>query len=107
MESPMDVDQGQFSKFPATTSPEIVEIGEESKSLASSRDGGGGASDVYVAVGKHDLHVLKWALDHVVSPESRVFLVHVFSPIAYIPTPGPVLSVICVHVVVSCFLFTE
>lgn len=67
-------------------SPEIVEIGEESKSIISSRDGG--ANDVYVAVGKDDIDVLKWALDHAVSPGCCVFLVHVFPPLTYIPTPG-------------------
>ncbi|CAK9137554.1 unnamed protein product [Ilex paraguariensis] len=67
-------------------SPEIVEIGEDSKSMISSRDGGG-IDDVYVAVGKNDLNVVKWALEHAVSPGSRIFLVHVFPPITYIPTP--------------------
>ncbi|KAK3227950.1 hypothetical protein Dsin_007812 [Dipteronia sinensis] len=66
-------------------SPEIVEIGEDSKSISASRDTV--ASDVYVAVGKDDLDVLKWALDHAVSPGSRIFLVHVFPPITYINTP--------------------
>ncbi|TXG50211.1 hypothetical protein EZV62_022735 [Acer yangbiense] len=66
-------------------SPEIVEIGEDSKSISASRDTA--ASDVYVAVGKDDLDVLKWALDHAVSPGSRIFLVHVFPPITYINTP--------------------
>ncbi|XP_057804281.1 U-box domain-containing protein 52-like [Salvia miltiorrhiza] len=77
------MEEGQYRNLAAKSSPEIVEIAEESNSTAASRDGG----DVYVAVGKHDLHVLRWALDHVVSPESRVFLVHVFSPITYVPTP--------------------
>ncbi|KAK6123549.1 hypothetical protein DH2020_042697 [Rehmannia glutinosa] len=82
----MDIEEGQYRNW-AATSPEIVEIGEESKSIVvGSRDGGG--SDVYVAVGKNDLHVVKWALDHVVSPGSRLFLVHVFPPITYIPTPA-------------------
>ncbi|KAK9198107.1 hypothetical protein WN944_013290 [Citrus x changshan-huyou] len=69
-------------------SPEIVEIGEDhSRSIgAASRDAA--ASDVYVAVGKDDLHVLKWALDHAVSPGARIYLVHVFSPVTYINTPG-------------------
>lgn len=67
-------------------SPEIVEIGEDSKNITTSRDTGG--SDVYVAVGKDDLDVLKWALAHAVSPGTRVFLVHVFPPITYINTPG-------------------
>ncbi|PIN21203.1 Ubiquitin--protein ligase [Handroanthus impetiginosus] len=84
-ENSMAIDQeGQYRNFP-TSSPEIVEIGEESKSIVCSGDGG--ANDVYVAVGKNDLHVVKWALDHVVSPGSRVFLVHVFPPISYISTP--------------------
>ncbi|KAI3454436.1 hypothetical protein Pfo_011099 [Paulownia fortunei] len=83
-ENSMAIEEGQYRNWPAT-SPEIVEIGEESKSIVGSRDGG--ASDVYVAVGKNDLHVVKWALDHAVSPGSRVFLVHAFPPITYIPTP--------------------
>lgn len=65
-------------------SPEIVEI-DESKSFASStRDGG---NSVYVAVGKDDMDVLKWALNHAVLPGASVFLVHVFPPVNYIPTP--------------------
>lgn len=69
-------------------SPEIVEIGEDTKSTVtiSSRDCG--LNDVYVAVGKNDLDVVKWALDHAVSPGATVFLVHVFPPITYISTPG-------------------
>ncbi|KAK9113638.1 hypothetical protein Syun_020435 [Stephania yunnanensis] len=69
-------------------SPEIVEVGEESRSV--SKDGG--ANDVYVAVGRDDLDVLKWAIDHMVVPESRVFLVHVFPPVNNIPTPVGKLS---------------
>ncbi|KAJ6418213.1 hypothetical protein OIU84_001579 [Salix udensis] len=66
-------------------SPEIVEIGEDIKTVTSSRDGVN--RDVYVAVGKNDMDVLKWALDHAVLPGARVFLVHVFPPLTYIPTP--------------------
>ncbi|XP_023516951.1 U-box domain-containing protein 33-like [Cucurbita pepo subsp. pepo] len=66
-------------------SPEIVEIGDESKTIISSSDRG--ATDVYVAVGKDDIDVLKWALDHAVSPGCCVFLIHVFPPLTYIPTP--------------------
>ncbi|GMY14925.1 U-box domain-containing protein 33-like isoform X2 [Fagus crenata] len=66
-------------------SPEIVEIVEDNNSLTTSRDVS--VNDVYVAVGKDDLDVLKWALDHAVSPGARVFLVHVFPPITYIHTP--------------------
>ncbi|KAI3970432.1 hypothetical protein MKX01_024079 [Papaver californicum] len=68
-------------------SPEIVEISEESRSFimnSVSRDGG---VNVYVAVGKDDLHVLKWTLEHAVSPGAAVFLIHVFPPITSIPTP--------------------
>ncbi|KAK3037529.1 hypothetical protein RJ639_030337 [Escallonia herrerae] len=71
-------------------SPEIVEIGEDSKSFIASRDQG--AKDVFVAVGKDDLKVVKWALDHAVSPGARVYLVHVFPPISYISTPGNTIS---------------
>lgn len=68
-------------------SPEIEEIGEGSKSVSiSSRDCG--MNDVYVAVGKNDLDVVKWALDHATSPGATVFLVHVFPPVTYISTPG-------------------
>ncbi|KAF5190737.1 U-box domain-containing protein 33-like isoform x1 [Thalictrum thalictroides] len=65
-------------------SPEIVEI-DESKSFSSStRDGG---NNIYVAVGKDDLHVLKWILNHAVLPGTCVYLIHVFPPVNYIPTP--------------------
>ncbi|XP_043706524.1 U-box domain-containing protein 52-like isoform X2 [Telopea speciosissima] len=67
-------------------SGEIVEIEDNSNSTTSSRDGGE-TKDIYVAVGKEDLEVLKWALDHSAGPGSRVFLVHVFPPIHYITTP--------------------
>ncbi|KAL8123419.1 U-box domain-containing protein 36-like [Apium graveolens] len=66
-------------------SPEIVEIGDDIKSSICSRDEG--IADVYVAVGKNDLDVIRWVLNHAVLPGSRVFLVHVYPPIAYIPTP--------------------
>ncbi|KAJ0106607.1 hypothetical protein Patl1_18121 [Pistacia atlantica] len=70
-------------------SPEIVEIGEDSLSITTT---GATSTDVYVAVGKDDLHVLKWALDHAVSPGARVFLVHVFPRITYINTPVQALN---------------
>lgn len=63
-------------------SPEIVEIGEDNSKNIINRN------DVYVAVGKNDLHVVQWVLDHRVSPGTQLFLVHVFPPITYIPTPG-------------------
>ncbi|XP_042501743.1 U-box domain-containing protein 52-like [Macadamia integrifolia] len=65
---------------------EIVEVGDDSESATSSRDGGAG-KDVYVSVGKDDLDVLRWALDHALGPGSCVYLIHVFPPIHYIPTP--------------------
>lgn len=47
--------------------------------------------DIYVAVGKDDMEVVKWVLHHhAVSPASRIFLVHVSPPITLIPTPGKV-----------------
>ncbi|KAJ7956182.1 U-box domain-containing protein 52-like [Quillaja saponaria] len=68
-------------------SHEIVEIVEDPKSIARNQEGI--LKDVYVAVGKDDLDVVKWALDHhAVIPGARIFLVHVFPPISYIPTPG-------------------
>ncbi|RZC61564.1 hypothetical protein C5167_023316 [Papaver somniferum] len=45
-------------------SPEIVEISEESRSFMMSSISRDGGVNVYVAVGKDDLHVLKWTLDH-------------------------------------------
>ncbi|XP_008239323.1 PREDICTED: U-box domain-containing protein 52-like [Prunus mume] len=84
-------------------SPEIVEVKEEieeeiEEESRSCSTAAGGTScenvkvdrvlkDVYVAVGKDDTDVLKWTLDNAVSPGTRVFLVHVFAPITYIPTP--------------------
>ncbi|KAJ9163792.1 hypothetical protein P3X46_023423 [Hevea brasiliensis] len=81
-----------YSSSARVISSEIVEIGEDSKSgtFANSRDFG--ANDVYVAVGKDDLDVLKWALDHAVFPGARVFLVHVCPPVTFIPTPVGKLS---------------
>ncbi|XP_068664891.1 U-box domain-containing protein 33-like [Aristolochia californica] len=70
----------------AMMSPEIVEIGEESKSF------GGDAKDVYVAVGRDDLDALKWALQNSLLPGSRVFLIFVCPPINFIPTPVGKLS---------------
>ncbi|KAF8005910.1 hypothetical protein BT93_K0253 [Corymbia citriodora subsp. variegata] len=75
----------QYRTARTMVSPEIVEIGEDSRSVDV------GSNDVYVAVGKDDMDVVKWALDHhVVSSaphHARVFLVHIFPPVAYIPTP--------------------
>ncbi|KAL1814648.1 hypothetical protein DCAR_0518810 [Daucus carota subsp. sativus] len=66
-------------------SPEIVELGEDIKSSICSREEG--SADVFVAVGKNDLDVITWVLNHAALPGTRVFLVHVYPPIAYIPTP--------------------
>ena len=76
-------DYGHYSRQSLTT--EIVEIVEDGKSI-SNKDRR--VDDLYVAVGKDDLNVVKWALDHAVSPGSRIFLIHVSSPITLIPTPG-------------------
>ncbi|KAK1407218.1 hypothetical protein QVD17_38832 [Tagetes erecta] len=71
-------------------SPEIVEVDEEPE---ISRNGvSGEAVDVYIAVGKHDVDVVKWAVDHVVAPGARVYLVHVFAPVTHIQTPVGKLS---------------
>ncbi|KAK2409199.1 hypothetical protein P8452_70773 [Trifolium repens] len=66
-------------------STEIVEIVEDGKSITINKDRR--VDDLYVAVGEDDLDVVKWALDHAVSPGSRIFLVHVSPPITLIPTP--------------------
>ncbi|KAJ1391882.1 Rossmann-like alpha/beta/alpha sandwich fold [Sesbania bispinosa] len=76
-------DYGQYSRQLLST--EIVEIVEDGRSITSNKDRG--VDDLYVAVGKDDLDVVKWALDHAVSPGSRIFLVHVSPPITLIPTP--------------------
>ncbi|XP_077250527.1 U-box domain-containing protein 33-like isoform X2 [Tasmannia lanceolata] len=68
-------------RLDAIMSPEIVEISEDSMSL--SRNG----KDVYVAVGKDDSDTVKWALNNALLPGSCVFLIHVFTPVNYIPTP--------------------
>ncbi|KAK7330535.1 hypothetical protein VNO77_24730 [Canavalia gladiata] len=72
-----------FSRHMLST--EIVEIVEDGGSITSNKDRR--VDDLYVAVGKDDLDVVKWALDHGVSPGSRIFLIHVSSPITLIPTP--------------------
>lgn len=83
-------------------SPEIVEIGEDSNVFSSGRDNTI-PGDIYVAVGKDDLDVLKWAVDHVVSPASRIFLVHVYPPITYINTPGGYYSIPYINTNSLCF----
>lgn len=84
-ENQVDVEEIQYHRW-QVKSPEIVEIVEESKNILSSRNGQ--TNDVYVAVGKNDLHVVQWVLENAVSPGTQVFLVHVFPPITYIHTPG-------------------
>ncbi|XP_027122447.1 U-box domain-containing protein 52 isoform X2 [Coffea arabica] len=83
-ENQVDREEQQYHHW-QVKSPEIVEIPDESKSILSSRNGQ--TNDVYVAVGKDDLHVVQWVLDNAVSPGTRLFLVHVFPPITYINTP--------------------
>ncbi|XP_027368863.1 uncharacterized protein LOC113874848 [Abrus precatorius] len=72
-----------LSRLKLTT--EIVEIVEDGISITSNKDRR--VDDLYVAVGKDDFDVVKWALDHAVSPGARIFLIHVSSPITFIPTP--------------------
>ncbi|KAK7265641.1 hypothetical protein RJT34_33263 [Clitoria ternatea] len=76
-------DYGHYSAQMLST--EIVEIVEDGRSITSNRDRR--VEDLYVAVGKDDMDVVKWALDHAVSPGARIFLVHVSPPITFIPTP--------------------
>lgn len=78
-----------YSNWQVMKSPKIVEIDDNSKCCIGSIDEG--VADVYVVVGKNDMDVLKWALNHVVLPGNRILLVHVYSPIVYIPTPGNIL----------------
>ncbi|KAK1373833.1 U-box domain-containing protein 52-like [Heracleum sosnowskyi] len=80
-----------YSNWQVMKSPEIVEIDDNSKCCVGSTDEG--IADVFVAVGKNDMDVLKWALNHAVLPGNRILLVHVSSPIAYIPTPVGMLSI--------------
>ncbi|KAK1373854.1 U-box domain-containing protein 52-like [Heracleum sosnowskyi] len=80
-----------YSNWQVMKSPEIVEIDDNSKCCVGSTDEG--IADVFVAVGKNDMDVLKWALNHAVLPGNRILLVHVYSPIAYIPTPVGMLSI--------------
>lgn len=66
-------------------SSEIEEVPEDEKNKTVGKESG--ADDTYVAVGKDDMDVVKWALDHAVSPSSRVLFIHVSPPLALIPTP--------------------
>ncbi|PON96721.1 Universal stress protein [Trema orientale] len=95
-------DQGHHSWSLETSTrdngSEIVELDEEhhsskSVTISTSRDRVAGANDdVYVAVGKDDSDVVKWAIEHVVSPGAKVYLVHIYPPVTYIPTPVGKLS---------------
>ncbi|CAJ1943779.1 unnamed protein product [Sphenostylis stenocarpa] len=79
-------ENGEYDRYSMQTlSTEIVEIVEDGKSITKDKDRR--VDDLYVAVGKDDLDVVKWALEHAVSPGSRIFLIHVSSPITSIPTP--------------------
>ncbi|XP_021762852.1 U-box domain-containing protein 33-like [Chenopodium quinoa] len=66
--------------------PEIVEIEEETDDELKGVNCGSKENDknedVYVAVGKDDVHVLKWVLAHVVVTGARVNLIHVSHPIS-------------------------
>uniref|UniRef100_A0A7N0VEF6 Uncharacterized protein n=2 Tax=Kalanchoe fedtschenkoi TaxID=63787 RepID=A0A7N0VEF6_KALFE len=81
-----------YCRRTAVMSPEIVEIGEDSKSfntVTNSNSVSICCEDVYVGVGKDDLDLVKWVLEHYSSPSAscRVILVHVYPPITHIPTP--------------------
>ncbi|KAJ0829267.1 hypothetical protein HanLR1_Chr00c0018g0690421 [Helianthus annuus] len=76
-------------------SPEIVEVEEQQESRTEHVEG----VDVFVAVGKNDMDVVKWAVDHVVVPGGRVYLVHVFPPVTHIQTPGTCYHKFCLKYV--------
>ncbi|KAL9685608.1 hypothetical protein QQ045_023059 [Rhodiola kirilowii] len=74
----------------AVMSPEIVEIGEDSKSFNAAANNNNISvccEDVYVGVGKDELDLVKWVLEQYGSASFRVFLVHVFPPVVQVPTP--------------------
>ncbi|KAL2321774.1 hypothetical protein Fmac_026153 [Flemingia macrophylla] len=76
-------DYDLYSRQSLTT--EIVEIIEDGSKSINNKERR--VDDLYVAVGKDDVDVVKWTLDHAVSRGSRIFLIHVSSPITLIPTP--------------------
>nr|GEW57557.1 hypothetical protein [Tanacetum cinerariifolium] len=87
----MEIEEESSSTWRRVMSPEIVEVLEEQEngnSVISTKE----VVDVFVAVGKHDMDVVKWAIDHLVAPGARVYLVHVFSPVTHIQTPVGKLS---------------
>ncbi|KNA18423.1 hypothetical protein SOVF_070710 [Spinacia oleracea] len=63
--------------------PEIIEIEEEENDDEYKENK---IEDVYVAVGKDDLQLLKWVLANVVVTGARVNLIHVSHPISSIST---------------------
>ncbi|KAI9108823.1 hypothetical protein K1719_020128 [Acacia pycnantha] len=71
---------------PAVTS-EIEEVFEDDGRSETVENNESRGEDIYVAVGKDDMDVVKWALDHAVSHSSRIFFIHVSAPITLIPTP--------------------
>ncbi|KVH98910.1 Rossmann-like alpha/beta/alpha sandwich fold [Cynara cardunculus var. scolymus] len=76
-------------------SPEIVELEDHEIINHRTRDDVvvvESIGDVFVAVGKNDLDVVKWAVDHLVSAGARLYLVHVFPPVTHIQTPVGKLS---------------
>ncbi|KAL1371543.1 hypothetical protein HN51_001778 [Arachis hypogaea] len=81
-----DEENGEYDRYSMVSlSAEIVEIVEDGKSITNNKNRGD--DDLHVAVGKDDLDLVQWVLDHVVSPGARIFLVHVSPPITMIPTP--------------------
>ncbi|MED6218175.1 hypothetical protein PIB30_024500 [Stylosanthes scabra] len=79
-------ENGEYDRYSMVSlSTEIVEIVEDGKSITSNKDRRD--DDIYVAVGKDDMDLVQWVLDHVGSSRARIFLVHVSPPITMIPTP--------------------
>ncbi|XP_019463159.1 PREDICTED: U-box domain-containing protein 33-like [Lupinus angustifolius] len=68
----------------------IIEEYENESSTVFSLDIHNWIDAIYVAVDDHgdsSLHALSWALKHVVTPSTTLFLIHVFPQIKFIPTP--------------------
>ncbi|XP_076902269.1 U-box domain-containing protein 33-like [Bidens hawaiensis] len=88
-QTPEIIEEGSRHTWRRVMSPEIVEVEEQdNKSDHVTRE----VVDVFVAVGKNDLDVVKWAVDHVVVPGARVYLVHVYPTVTHIQTPVGKLS---------------
>ncbi|KAI4343711.1 hypothetical protein L6164_011028 [Bauhinia variegata] len=81
-----DVNDDELDRYSRRVlSTEIVEIFEDGKSITDIQDRRD--DDIYVAVGKDDMDVVNWVLEHAASSRTRIFLIHVSPPITLIPTP--------------------